>query len=1128
VVRFTSFVEIALGADLTGAPATWSWTDISDYVHQPAGIAITRGRNDRYSQTPPATCALTLINNGGRFVPRNPTGAFYGSIRKNTPLRVLLRPNTNSLSDTFNRSASSSWGSADVGGAWTNTGGAASDFSVAAASGGRHLHTSAASAHYSTLSISVIRYDVRVRVKTAALATGAALTAGIAVRYVDASNTDRYEIQLNTDQTVTGRLVQRDGGSDTVYTSETISGVTHAADTWYWIRAQSGNTAARLKVWQDGNDEPTTWNIDGSDGILPNPTAGAIGLYSIRETSNTNANATIDFDSFEMVDGPRIQFTGYVDEWPTTWADASGNQSFAPITCSGLLRRIQQGEVFRSALFRAHTDGYYSQGAAVAYWPCEDGSGATSIASGIGGTAMQVSGDTNFASDSTIAGSEPLPVVADDTSWVGVVPTHTTATSWAVRWVMKIPSAPASTQTLLRWTTAGSLYIWQLNLVPGGADALQIEAYNTALVEQLGAAAVPFDDADFYDRQLYFEVNATQTGSAIDWDYNYWFGTSGAGNTGSEASATIGNVQSVRFGAGNGAADLGGATLGHIAVATNVLYGASSDGSTGFSGERTDSRLFRLAAEENLSSVFGELLNQVTSDQLMGPQPTASLISQLREVEATEEGILHDGKQGQLTILARALRYNRAVEIALTVASGQLGWPFEAVDDDRSLRNDVTVSRPGGSSARATQTTGTLSVTNVGVYSDSVTVNTETDAELPFHAQWRRHLGVVEELRYPSITLNLTRHQDLIEEWCDADIGSRIQITGPPSELPPDVLDLHIEGYTEAFDSTSWVATLNTSPTAPWQVFTLEDSSLGRLDTAGSSLVAAATAGATSLLVATASGPPWSTTAEPYDWEIAGERITVTTMTTATPAFIAAGTVAHGNNASVVPGLPAGMTADVGQVIIGMAAIRNSGTGTPNLPTGYTGFASSGNLLIFGKYYVTGDAAPTVSFTSGVANADTSARLFGFSGLSLELDDATSTMPSPQSQLNSSAANIAFPSLVIDRAGCVALLFAWKQDDWTSVATPSSMDAEMADNATTTGDDQGIAAYYDIQTTATSIVAGSLSVTGGAAAISRAIVLALRPLQTATVTRAVNGVSKAQSAGAAVQLWRPGVGGLAL
>jgi len=56
--RFYSTVEIAPGATVTGNPNTYSWTDLTAlrYVHEPAGIAITRGRSDRYSEASSDTC----------------------------------------------------------------------------------------------------------------------------------------------------------------------------------------------------------------------------------------------------------------------------------------------------------------------------------------------------------------------------------------------------------------------------------------------------------------------------------------------------------------------------------------------------------------------------------------------------------------------------------------------------------------------------------------------------------------------------------------------------------------------------------------------------------------------------------------------------------------------------------------------------------------------------------------------------------------------------------------------------------------------------------------------------------------------------------------------------------------
>lgn len=287
----------------------------------------------------------------------------------------------------------------------------------------------------------------------------------------------------------------------------------------------------------------------------------------------------------------------------------------------------------------------------------------------------------------------------------------------------------------------------------------------------------------------------------------------------------------------------------------------------------------------------------------------------------------------------------------------------------------------------------------------------------------------------------------------------------------------------------------------------------------------------TSLKLATSAGMPWLTgspLAKPYYIQVGGDAMKVTTMVEDTPAFIAAGAAVHGNNASVSPALPAGITVDTAQALIVAAAIRNSGTGTVNLPANWTDLANFGNLRVFGRYYTTGVTAPTVTFTNGVANADTTAQMAAFSGLSLALDDGTyaATAVSPQTQLNGSAQDVAFPALTIRRAKCGCILVIWKQDDWTSVATPAAFDAEIGEPDTTTGDDQGIAWYYDLQSTATDIAAGTAVVTGGAAAISRAIVFALRPLQTATVTRGINSSATSHAVGDAVRSWRMGVNAL--
>src|SRR5215470_5547901 len=95
-------VEVALGADLTASPYSWSWTDATSYVYARDKITITRGRPDEGTLADPSTLKLTVNNRDGRWSTRNPSGAWYGRIHKGTPIRVrVIR-----VKDTFTRYAS--------------------------------------------------------------------------------------------------------------------------------------------------------------------------------------------------------------------------------------------------------------------------------------------------------------------------------------------------------------------------------------------------------------------------------------------------------------------------------------------------------------------------------------------------------------------------------------------------------------------------------------------------------------------------------------------------------------------------------------------------------------------------------------------------------------------------------------------------------------------------------------------------------------------------------------------------------------------------------------------------------------------------------------------------------------
>lgn len=198
-------------------------------------------------------------------------------------------------------------------------------------------------------------------------------------------------------------------------------------------------------------------------------------------------------------------------------------------------------------------------------------------------------------------------------------------------------------------------------------------------------------------------------------------------------------------------------------------------------------------------------------------------------------------------------------------------------------------------------------------------------------------------------------------------------------------------------------------------------------------------------------------------------------------SFVAAGTVSHAVNASVNPGLPTGHA--VGDVLLMLVAIRNSGAGTPNTPAGWSKLIDGSNMVLFGKDEGAGESAPTVTFAGGVANADTSAQIAAFRGVSL------TPVGTPVAQLNASAQDVAVPgiNLPASQNGGLNVWVGWKQDDWTSVGVVSG-GTEIGEPDTTTGDDQGIVWDYRILPNTTAfdnLTARTFTVTGGVSAISR-------------------------------------------
>lgn len=618
-----------------------------------------------------------------------------------------------------------------------------------------------------------------------------------------------------------------------------------------------------------------------------------LGVYYGKLSLNTPIKVEIDAGL-----GPYAAIEMFVNEWPPRWGDMSASDFLVPIVCSGILRRLGQGEKpLHSPLYRAiSTDPDL-----VAYWPGEDGSTATSTASGItGGPPMLWKGSMSPGgfSPPALSGTEPVLSMAADAGGAdvylrGTVAPHT-ATAWTVGALFYFTSIPVSTggHYLLYWSTSETKTLTRWRMYWKDADdTLYLEAVDAEGTIVFSSAGPVVANTDLLNRWVYLYASATQNGTAVDYVWGIESTTNGVSqfdsDSGSAASQTVGAVTSVLVFNGNSSESV---AAGHVFVldrATSVAqHTPGYEATSGYAGERATDRIVRVCGEEGVTVTVQSAA--VLSAQ-MGTQPVARFLDILGECEEADGGVIYEDGFA-LGWQPVAARFNAAA--AMVTAHGDMGIEPQPTDDDQNLTNSVTVTRTGGSPATYTDALSVFGdpaavppIAGAGLYDDAVTLNLYIEDQSIQEASWRTHLGTTPGHRWPMLGYNLTnaRGRLLISQWTALAFGARLTASQMPYQVTGDPADVFIEGRSERFDIFEWNIAVNASPARPYDVFTLEDSRWGHLDTDGSTLTAAVTATGTSLSVATtnAGSVLWTTSAgdRPFDIEINGERLTVTNVT---------------------------------------------------------------------------------------------------------------------------------------------------------------------------------------------------------------------------------------------------------
>jgi hypothetical protein len=681
------------------------------------------------------------------------------------------------------------------------------------------------------------------------------------------------------------------GATATIYWSDSITG------TWTQIHAATATGTQTLAT----NSTPLTISPTDTSGVVP--AAGALYALEIRDGIDGTLVAAADFTAqtpgaTNFTDDAGLDWTvdtgaltnrstrfhGEITAWPVQWS-AGGGDVYVPVQGAGIMHRLGQGaSPLDSTLRRRVASADHLLG----YWPMEDGEDSTQAASGLpGGRPATVTGLT-WASDSSLGGSSALPVVDDGGALLTATTAATTATGWHVECVYKLPALPASLTAILRVRVTGAAI--HEAVVSASTSAIRIEAFDSS-----GASLAHFDFttatavADFAGQWNRLIVTVADDGGGTCRVIAAW--PSIADSTWWAAMTTctsgLGRVPSV---VGPWSPALSGLAVGHLSVfdvhatwdGTTLTFGTTvyDNADSGFDGETATDRVTRLCSEEGIPVAFPYGL---AGTGAMGPQRAGAALGLLQEAADADTGILYEDRDTlALAYRPRTSLYNQTPALTLDYTT-DVAPGLQPVEDDTQTRNDITVTRPSGTFARATLDTGALSTQSppdgVGRYTTAVTCNVETDGQLPDLAGWLLHLGTTDEARYPQVTVNLAANPTLIGAVAAVDIGDLIKITNPPSWLPPGDIQLMVQGYTETLGTYEWTVTFNCIPYSPWQVAVLEDEVLGRCDTDGSELAAGIDADDTTLSIAVTDGPLWTTDAGEYPMDLrlgGGEVVTVT------------------------------------------------------------------------------------------------------------------------------------------------------------------------------------------------------------------------------------------------------------
>lgn len=924
------------------------WTDITSRTRNADDIVISRGFGpEQAPNLTAASASMTLDNrdkndgNGRFFSNRRPDSVNYGLIGPNTQYRVSVLESVPSvrLKDyNVNATSSNTYDGAEV---------STTDKAVLDITGDIDVRIDMQPDNWQGCADQIL---ISKFVLTASnnRSWRLRLTATGTLRFTwSADGTNTLGAESTAVAATSGRLAVRvtldvnngaGGNTCTFYTSDSVTG------TWTQLGSAivtAGTTSifsssAPLEIGEEDNAGIRFTNIvpftgriyraqvySGIAGTLVadmNATAQAEGATSWSDGLATPNTWTLAASA--VITKADYRFWGEIPEFPQDW-DTTGVDVTARANAADIVQRITQGAKPLKSPIYYNLSQYVTTSTTPGmdgWWPMEDGSLATQASAVIGNAATFT--NAGFGSDVALLGAAGVLQFSSDSgiaygSTAGTV--ANTGTAYNL-WYFKMPAVPGSTLRTISFTYAGGSVAKATLDISATQFTLSIFAADGTL---LANTATGFGAGVSPDQWMAMRLLQTQSGGTVNWALA-WYQVSSAtpfGISGS-FSGTCGRPVGWKSETWTGKL---GYELAHVALARSdlgLVSTAFTESTNGYAGERVSERFARLCVQQGIPFfVVGDRsdANQLT----MGPQSTISFPSLLQEIIDLDGGFIYGPRDKfGLTFRMRNSFLNRT-GVQLSYSSRHLtdlGRPDEGT---AFIRNDVTVSRPNGGSARWFLDSGPRNVhessvdpNGVGQLDVELSKNTDADNQLLPLAQDEVFRGTWDELRYPSVSVELARTVMVANPTLTAavralDVAGVVTLTGLPNWLPPDNVDQLIRGYVETLRNRGQQFAFTLIPYGPY-VTGVYDDATKRYDSSSTTLKTTVNSSAISLTFVTPAteNATWSTSGTdlPYPVTISGQVNTVTAM--GAPSLVSGSyeqvaTVTRGIN-GITKGLTAG------------------------------------------------------------------------------------------------------------------------------------------------------------------------------------------------------------------------------